>query len=382
MPIRVLQVIESLGQGGAERALAEITPHLAEREIETSVVCLHRRDGFAELFERSGVSVAYLEAHSRLGRVRELTRWLRDHPVDLVHTTLFEADVSGRPAAAACRVPVVSTLPTVPYGVQKLRTRQVRAGRLVMAQMVDAVTCRLVRRFHAVSATVADAASRQLLIRRGRIDVVYRGRDQDLLGVRTDDRTRRVRRGLGFGPEAEVILAMSRHEYEKGLDVLLAAFPAVLTARPRARLVVAGRDGLQTAALRAEVEALGLGEAVELLGFRRDVHDLLSAADVFVLPSRREGLPGSAIEALALSVPVVASDIPAIREVLPAEEFGLLVPPGDPRRLSDALVAALADRAAATRRADAGRQRFLDRFTIDRAADGMAAFYRRALRSS
>jgi glycosyltransferase involved in cell wall biosynthesis len=117
---------------------------------------------------------------------------------------------------------------------------------------------------------------------------------------------------------------------------------------------------------------------VRILGFRDDVADLLSAADVFTFPSRWEGLGSTLLEAMALEAPIVASDLPAVREVVSSGE-ARLVPPANAPLLTAALAEVLDDPAAARRRAVAARERFLTEFTTERTAKAMVAFYERAV---
>ena len=152
--------------------------------------------------------------------------------------------------------------------------------------------------------------------------------------------------------------------------------------RPRlkaVRLVIAGQEGHETPRLRATALRLGLGEAAQFLGRRNDVAELLCAADVVAIPSRWEGLPGALLEAMALEAPIVASDLPAMREAVVDGLTATLVPPGDPGELADAMVGVLEDTAGAAVRARAARESFLERFTIDAVADQMVSFYERAL---
>ena len=188
------------------------------------------------------------------------------------------------------------------------------------------------------------------------------------------------RRGssLGIGADAALVLAVGRHEYQKGFDVLLRAVAQLRGRRPDVRLVVAGRSGGSTAELESLIRDLDLAEVVELLGVRDDVPELLCAADVFAFPSRWEGSPGAVIEAMALEVPIVASDIAPIREVGGNTECLQLVPADDASLLADAILATLGGIGNATRVA-AARTQFLTRFTIDRVAEEMIAFYSRAL---
>jgi glycosyltransferase involved in cell wall biosynthesis len=135
-----------------------------------------------------------------------------------------------------------------------------------------------------------------------------------------------------------------------------------------------------TSELHDLVRRLGLAGSVTFLGQRQDVPELLCGADVFVFPSRWEGLGSVLLEAMALEIPVVAADIPPVREVLGNDgELAALVPPGNVEELATSVVDALSDRKEARERTARARRRFLDRFTIDQVADQMVAFYRRSL---
>lgn len=117
-----------------------------------------------------------------------------------------------------------------------------------------------------------------------------------------------------------------------------------------------------------------------MLGHRNDVADLLCAADVFVLPSRREGIPGVVQEAMALETPIVASDIGPVREAVGTPPSAELVPVGDAAALATAVRGVLSDPASAAKRAIRGRERFETEFDIACIADRMIDFYEKALR--
>ncbi len=374
-------MIDSLQGGGAERSLAALAPRYAPHGAELEVAYLRPGNGVQSEFERAGIRLFDLAGpRGRVGSVDRCVHLIRARRPDVVHTTLFEADVAGRVAGTIARVPVVSSLVNVSYSAAQLRDPNLRPWKVRGAQLADALSARKVARFHAITVHVASEMARRLRIPESRIDVVPRGRDPLLLGTRTRDRRTRVRSSLGVAPRTPVVLAAARHEYQKGLDVLLAAFPAVLEAEPRAHLFVAGRDGNQTAELVAIVERLGLQESVTFLGFRRDVEDLLCAADVFAFPSRWEGLGSVLIEAMALRAPIVATDLQPVRETV-GEGVARIVPVEAPAELAGAIASTLGDAAARAEMAERGYERFQDRFTIDRVAQEMMAFYRRALQA-
>jgi glycosyltransferase involved in cell wall biosynthesis len=377
--VRILYLIDSLGPGGAERSLAAMAPGYVQRGVELDVGFLIDRPGVAADLEAAGARLFPLDGPGgRAGWVWRARRLIAARRPDLVHTTLFEADVSGRIGASLARIPVVSSLVNVAYGTDHA-VPGVRRWRFKAAQLVDATTARRVVRFHANTRYVADVMASRLHVPRDRLEVIPRGRDPVRLGRRTPERHARVRAGLGVPPETALLVAVARQEHQKGLDALLEALPDVLGQVPGVRLVVAGRDGNQTPRLRETVRRLGLDRTVAFLGPRDDVADLLCAADTVVIPSRWEGLSNVLIEAMALEAPVVASDLPTLADAVSDGETAILVPPAAPAPLATAIVATLADPAAARLRAQRARERFLGNFTVDRVADAMLAFYERAL---
>lgn len=377
----VLYLIDSLAAGGAERSFLEIAPHLCDRGLQLTAAVLIDRAGLAPELEAAGIPVRLVGGDRRLTRIARLSAVLRSEHPDLLHTTLFEADIVGRFAAAITGTAVVSTLASTPYGLEHAAEPGIRRTRLRAAQALDAVSARLARRFHAVSEPVAKAYISRLRLDPSKVEVIPRGRDLSRLGEATDERRLRTRTSLGIAETVPVLLFAGRHEPAKGLDVLVEGFLHVLSDRPDSLLLVAGREGKVTETARRLVSDKEVGHAVRFLGERSDVPDLLCASDLFMLPSYREGLPGAVLEAMALGVPVVASDIPAVREAIPGEDYGYLVPPGDSGMLGSVASSALRERSGSRAKARRARERFDSRFNIQVVADEMTQFYRRALRT-
>ena len=377
--MRLLYVIDSLVPGGAEQSLAALAPRYRDRGIELDVAYLHDRPGLQDVLVDGGASLFCLAGGGgRPGWAMRATRLARERRPDLIHTTIFEADVAGRIASLAGRIPVVSSLVNVEYGPEQFDDPRIRSWRLRAAQIVDVVSARRVTRFHAITNHVADVMAIRLRVPRNRVKVVPRGRDPEVLGTRTEARRGTARRALGVDADTSLIVAAARHEYQKGLDVLLGAMPEVLRAVPEARLLIAGREGNHTEELRRLVNSLGLEGAVRLLGVRADVPDLLCAADAFVLPSRWEGLGSVLLEAMALQAPIVASSLPPVREIV-GERLARLVPPEQPNSLATEISATLRDGAGSESRARLARERFLTDFAIEPVADRMVHFYSDAL---
>jgi glycosyltransferase involved in cell wall biosynthesis len=367
MGAKYLFVINSFLAGGAERSLLDLLPELARRGVKPIVATLRVSEiGFEQELAVAGYQSHTLRAKGRLGQVRALRKLIRSLRPDLVYTSLFEADLVGRLACIGLGVPVMSNLANTAYDPARLADPNVDARRLKIVQVVDGITARhLTDHFHAVSQAVKDSAVATLGLAPDRITVVKRGRDAGLLGSAGPGRRAEVRAALGVAHEAEVVVSVGRQEFQKGHAHLIEAFAGVAAGRPSARLLIAGREGHSTQDLRRRIQDLGLGDVVTLLGHRGDVPDVLAAADLFVFPSLYEGLGGALIEAMALELPVVASDLPALREVVREGENAVLVPAGDAAALEHAIVDLLADPQRRRRFGLRSRQLFEEEFRLD-----------------
>lgn len=379
MTLRVMHVINGLGAGGAERSLAEMLPGLRDRGIDNLVVCLLRKNhGVHSSVERQGFDVRVVgSSRSRAPfRIRRIANSWRP---DILHTTIFEADVLGRLAAVGHPCKVLTSLVNTYDGV-RVADPTVPGYKVAAARLVNGVTARhLNDHFHAISPAVRDSAVNRLGIDRSRVTVVPRGRDLSRLGEASPQRRAEVRRKLGLHQNAEVVLNVGRQEPQKGLAILVRAIADLAVTRPRVRLLQVGRDGKVSLDLRKLAADLGVMDRIDFLGFRDDVGDLLAAADVFAFPSYYEGLGGSVLEAMAMSVPIVVTDVPALVDVVEGGRGGLIVPVGDAPALANALATLLDDRFAAEGTAERALAIFLDRFTMERSVDGMVEMYRRVV---
>jgi glycosyltransferase involved in cell wall biosynthesis len=217
-----------------------------------------------------------------------------------------------------------------------------------------------VQRYIAVSEANARYLTEQKRLPARKITVIHNGCD-----IERFDPTRRpppgLRSELGFAAEDPVLLVLGRLEPQKGHRILLDAMPEVHRRFPRARLVCAG-DGTLRGELEAQARSLGLAQVVRFVGYQPDVTPWLALADVSVLPSFYEGLPLAAVESLAAGRPVVATAVDGTPEVVVEGETGLLVSPGDPAGLANALCRLLGDPAGRARLGRAGRARAMDLF--------------------
>lgn len=373
--MRVLHAIDSLATGGAERSLVAVAPYLARHGVELHIVPIAPPLDLATELEDAPVHVHPPIARStRRARISEARAVIRSLRPDLVHTSLYEATIAFTSPSFVERVPSLVSVVSEEFGAAHYATPTMRRSRVFAAHATAIANARLVTHFHAVSRSVERTMARRLLISKRRITVIPRGRDPRALGERSEDRRANVRARLGLSDHNAVVLCVARHDHAKGLDLAVAALQLLEHDQP-VTLLIAGGSGNLTASLERQATGrLGPGRRhrLQLLGVRSDVPDLLAAADVFCFPSRREGSPGALLEAMALEVPIVATDIPPIREVIGAHP-GLVGDP-TPQALAGAVARAL--RRPPTAAARRLRQRFLDRYTLESSAVALSALYR------
>ena len=192
----------------------------------------------------------------------------------------------------------------------------------------------------------------------------------------------RGRQSLGLGNDQPLLLCVAKLTDHKGHRFLLDALPAVIQKLPNAVLALAG-DGELQETLRRQAEQLGILPHVRFLGFRGDVHDLIHAADLFVLPSHMEGLCSTLIDVMLAGRPIVATTAGGIPDLLGRDESGdgpvaSLVPPRDGPALAEAIIQALASPDRCMAMQELARRRAMQHFTADCMVEATLAIYREA----
>ena len=298
--------------------------------------------------------------------VMRLASMLRD--VDLLHTHSSKAGMLGRAAARLAGVPgVVHTVhgwsfnDAQPEATRRLYVEAERAA----ARVTDRIVC--------VAQSDRDRGLASGIGHASQYRIVRAGIDPSLY-VAPPGAREGLRAAIGAAPEDVVVGSIANFKPQKGpLDFVEAARLARLRDR-RLRFVFAG-DGELRAAVERAIAGADLGGAVHLLGWRDDVPELLAAMDIFLLTSLFEGLPRVVLQAMAASVPVVATDTGGVSEVVVDGETGLLVPPGNPAAAAEAIVALAHDAETRRKFAAAARYRLGDEFDIRRMVRDLEDLY-------
>lgn len=187
-----------------------------------------------------------------------------------------------------------------------------------------------------------------------------------------------VRQQMGAGENDVVLLSVGRLVYQKAHEYLVSAMPAVLKELPNVKAGICG-DGLLRADLEAQIRSLGLEKEIKLFGMQANVTKYLAAADVFVLPSRWEGLPIALLEAMSAGLPVIATRVEGVDEVVEEGVQGVLVQPESTEELVKAILQLSKDDAQRHRMGDAARLRVLEQYTVDRMCEKYLELFEHSL---
>lgn len=358
--------------GGAERVLRCLGAALVRQGHAVTVVTQHWDRTWPAEEALDGCAVVRLSApHARfVGTacyVRRLGRWLRAHADqhDVAYVSMLKHS-----AYAAVHASERSGWPVVLRPECSGQSGDVHWQRTARFGTRIASTCRRASGFVAISTTIRDE-----LVAAGypaqRIADVPNGVPVPEATTAEHKAHARATLDLGTGP---VAVFTGRLAPQKNLDTLVHAWAAVQRNRPGGQLVLVG-EGPCATPIRQQVAALDLDQSVRLVGAHDDVESFLRAADVFVLPSRDEGMSIALLEAMAVGLPVVASNISANQALVQHGVTGLLAGPDCADEIAEAMRDTWGNPDAAARRARAARQCVIDRYSIDAVARRHATFF-------
>ena len=367
---RVAHLIETDGPGGAERMLTLLAGELQGAGYPGVVFVPARREGWLESeLVRAGIPIEYVPLARPFSRqfARDLAAAFRRHDIALAHSHEFTMAFYGAWAARLAGVPHVITMHGSRYYAERWRRR------LAMRWAVGASAA-----LAAVSQPLATSLRRDLWLRNGRVSVVPNGIRSGGEGP-ARSATSTVREELGLGPADRLVLAVGNLYPVKGHADLVSAIAQLGPRHPSLHLAIAGRGDLADSLNRA-ARAGGVGDRVHLLGLRGDIADLLAAADIFVLPSRSEGLPLALLEAMFAGRPIVATRVGDVPVALANGAAGLLAEPGRPDELAAAIERLLADADLARELGKQARIRAQAEFDASTMAARYESLYRPALK--
>ena len=364
-PVRVLIACDHIDYDGAlhggGRQLIELTRGLDRARVEPTVCVLRGASALGAALREEGLPFVFFgDAPYNPVSLWKLRRVLRERDIDVLHVTDFGASTLGRIAGRFARVPAIVQIISHHSPLQ-------RRGFPLPVELAYRMLAPATARALAISSSVKEFAVRRMGFADADVEVLSYPLPRHSLPVPSVADVQAVRERHGIAPNDPVIGAVTRFFPAKGIRYLIEAFSAVVPRMPQARLVLVGQ-GPEEADLRALVARLGLRDRVVFAGFRRDAHCYVGAFTISAVPSLEEGFGLVALESLALGIPVVASRVGGLPDVVVDEETGLLVAPADPRALADALLRLLSDGNARARMRHVAAQH-VQRFALDKYVD-------------
>lgn len=356
---RVVLAIESSGPGGAEHIVLRLADELRRAGAEPIVATL-RSGWMTHRAESVGLPVWVVPQRRGLdlGWVLRFAARLRREQIDIFHAHESTMSLFGGAAALIAGVRALSTL----HGRHRISKKR---SKLFSYRVLRSLGVQIV----AVSHDLARFLAGELRLEPAALHVIHNGVPLPTRPPREERHVRAsaARNHLSIPDDGALVVAVGNLYPVKDHATLLRAVARV----PGTRLAIAGR-GEQESRLRQLAHELDVTDRLYLLGLRDDVERVLEAADLFVQPSRSEGLPLAILEAMAAGLPVVATAVGGIGEAVEDEKTGHLVPPGDPDALADAVTRVLFSKDRGETLGEAGRVRVEEEFSVS----AMAARYR------
>ena len=347
-------VMTSFDAGGTERQMIELVRRLDRSRWNLHVACLHARGAWLSRVTDVGPIAEFpITGFRRPDTCRQalaFARWCTRHQIDVVHAADFYTNVFALPAAAFARVPLR-------IGSRRGVYRDLSLAQLALQRAACACA-------HAIVANSAAIAAQLQAERIPPDKVVIVPNGLDLAAYRPAPASTRRRR----------VIMVSNLRPEKGHAVLVDAAVEILQRFPDAHFDVVGA-GPELLSIQARLIERGIARAFSLLGQREDVPALLARADIAVLPSHAESLPNAVLEAMAAGLPVVASAVGGVPELIADGRTGCLVPAGDAEALAHRICVLMDDPALGTRLGLAARAEVQARYSFPRMVSAMEALY-------
>lgn len=360
-PVPVAILLTSFDPGGTERQMIELIRRLDPARWQVHVACLHRRgEWLGRVEEVAAVTefpVQNFHSADTFRQMRAFAQWCRDRRIAIVHTSELQSNIFGLPAAALGNVPVR-------IGNRRELNPDRTAAQIALQRAAYSFAHKVVANSHAAAERL-----RYEHVPARKIAVVPNGIDFSLY---TPVPARAALRK---------ILMVASLRSDRGREVLVDAAIDVLHRFPDAAFECVG-GGPELPALQRRAAELGLSAAFTFPGHCEDIPARLANADIFVLPSRSEAFPNALLEAMAAGLPVVASGVGGVLELVEDGRTGLVVVPGEPELLADALCLVMQTPGLGARLGTAARARVEPRYSFDRMVAGFEHVYINALTRS
>ncbi len=365
---RVLHIIDSLHLGGAQEVLLNLATCGSAR-FRHEVATMHGHGIYWDRLRQAGVKVHSLSPHKLLPLYLASIPWrlLADSP-DILHCHLIPSNIIAKPLGALLGVPVV---------INHDHTNDTRRADSRLLLALDRLSNRFASHIVAVSASCRDFLITRESIPASDVTLVPNAIDLRRFSPAAARRDQ-ARIELGLPTSARVVAGVGRLNSQKNFALFLDIAAQLAPRFPDLHFLLAG-DGPEEKMLREKAAALGISDRVTFSGYVADTRLVYLVADVLLMPSRYEGLPMTLLEAMAMGLPVVASQLDGIAEVIGDGREGFLVPSDDASLFVERTVALLQDAELSSRIAQNARAKIEASFSVERMTSAVEEIYDRFL---
>lgn len=381
-PIKVLHLIPTLSSGGAERQLVNLVSGTSDKIVNHVVCVISKAEFFAPIIRQAGHKVIELKISAKHPFLRAATKFrqiIREEKPDIIHSWLYDANISARLAKLLDRkTPLITSLQLPDYEPKFARIAGWNLQKVRVLKAIDKFTALIAQPYFVpCSHFVKNSYQKNYGIDERKTEVIYNSVNSDLLSVSEDD-LKKLHEEFAFPSDAFVFLNVGRLDPQKNHKVMFEAFRHVLAEIPNSFLLLAGVGTTATENdLKNLTEDLQISDKVYFLGRRNDVDALLEFADVFIFPSMFEGLGVALIEAMFKSLPCIVSRIEIFEEVITDGETGLMVEPTSPFELKDAMIKLYQDAELRRSLGEKGFQVAKAKFNVTATARQWEKFYQK-----
>lgn len=362
--IKVIRVVVGLNQGGVQQMILNLFKGLNRDIFEPVALAIENTGAIGSEIEKAGFRVINLGMHrssfSFLSIIKALYKTFREENPHIVHGSSYYPSVYARVAARLAEVPVLISHEHTVF--QKTRPKR---------QMIGHLISKFTDKHIAVSEEVKRHSIKYYRIIPEKIEVIYNGVDTEYFAPELSKED--AKKNLNIEPDSFVIGYVGRLDPEKGHRYLFEALRLLKEKFPLKAVMVGtgrGEKEVRNQAEKSEVDGI-----VNFLGLQRNIPEILSAFDVFVLPSIQEGFSNALVEAMAMGCPAVATDISGNKEAIVDGIEGFLVPPGKPDAIASAVERLLSDKGLGIRMSMSARKRVEEHFSLKRHVEQMENLY-------
>lgn len=370
-PLRVMIMMSSIAMGGGEKNIVSLLPYLQRAGVTVVLGTMNtRRDGpLADVFFQSGIQRFDLGARRMLdlAAFRKLLLILREQKIDIIHAQDQDTIIYAGLASRLLGIPSVMTR-------HVLEESKVNWKKKLRMQLVYFSARHGITKVVAVSEMVRQHFSKQARISLSKIDKIYNGIELEKFS-HTAHRNE-IRNRLEWDLNRPIGIFISVLRPGKGFELLFDCIPHVRQIIPGFQVKLVGSGKLET---ELREQAISLGDAVEFLGQRMDIPELLGASDLLIQASWSEALPTVLIEAGAASLPVVATNVGGSAEIVQNGIGGFLVTPGDGRAIADAVIELLQHPEKSCQMGERAHQFVQENFSLEKQALATKDLYERVL---